>query len=199
MSDYFYSFKRPKAEISIINKFKKSFEKSQQFYKNKDYIQTIEELKLSYNYLNDIWDDYPKIQTLFLMAKSFFYTKKYSEFLFFQSKLLSKILIESQRDKGKINKKHYTLIKIKAKILMYTLLINFISDKLDNCIESIHDIIEDLSHNKSYSLDDKIIFFWNYIKTLLKIAGTTKTLKFKLFKQDYDSMVIIEKKNIIVL
>ena len=195
MSEFFYSFKRPKEEVNIINEFKNSFEKSQVFYKNKDYNQAIEELKISYNYLNDIWDEYPKIQTLFLMIKSLFHAKKYSECLSLQAKLSDKILIESQRDKEKFINKHYILIKIRAKIAMYRLLINFILDNLDNSVESILEIIKDLSENKTYSLEDKINFFWNYIKTLLKIAGITKTHKFELFKQDYDSMVIIEKNN----
>ena len=78
---------------------------------------------------------------------------------------------------------------------VYDLLINFIYDNLDKSVESILDVIKYLSENDSLSLDDKIKYFWNYIKTFLKIAGVTETNKFKLFKQDYDSMIIIEKKN----
>ena len=195
MSEFFGLYKRPKSEINIINKFQISFEKSQNFYKNKDYLQALEELKISYNFLNDIWDEYPKIRTLFLIIKSLFYTKKFMECLSLKPKILEKILIETKRDKEKSQKKQDIFIKIKSKISMYTLIINFILDKLDNSVESVIEVIKDLSENNNYSLDDKIKYFWNYIKTLLKISGITKTYKFELFKQDYNSMLVIEKKN----
>ena len=194
MSYLFIQNKRPNAENNIIQQFIVSFQQSQQFYKNKEYHKVLEELIISNKLLIDIWDEYPKIKTLYLMMKSFYHIKKYSQCLSIQTIILEKILIEEQRDKGICKEKNDFFIKVKAKIGAYHLIINFIYDNLDKSIQSIIDFIKDTSENEILSLDDKIKYFWNYIKTILKISGITKTNKFKLFKQAYDSMIIIEKK-----
>ena len=194
MSELFYEYKRPRAEIKIIQEFIKSFKKSLQLYKNKEFSLALEELNISYNYLTDIWDEYPKIKTLYFLMKSYFITRQYNQCLSLHSKICEKILIEKQRDK-KINKeKNELFIKIEAKISVYKIFIHFIYDNLDKSVESIREVIKYLSENENLSLDYKIKYFWNFIKSFLKITGITKSLKFKSFKQDYDSMIIIEKK-----
>jgi hypothetical protein len=59
------------------------------------------------------------------------------------------------------------------------------------------DMIKFLSKNNNLSLEYKISYFFEYLKSFLKIVGIKKSTKFNLFKQDYESMVIIENnKNI---
>ena len=43
-------------------------------------------------------------------------------------------------------------------------------------------------------LEEKISFFWRYIKGILKLIDKHKTTKFELFKNDYDSMLFIDAK-----
>ena len=196
MSELFADYKRPKAEIKIIQEFIKSFKISLQLYKNKEFQLALEESKKSYNYLTDIWDEYPKIKVLYLLMKLSFKTRQYSQCLSLYSKIYEKILIERKRDKGNNKEKIDSLIKIEAKIAVYQIMINFIYDNLDQSVELLLEVIKYLSENGKLSIDYKIKYFWNFIKSFLKITGITKTLKFESFKQDYDSMIIIEKKNI---
>ena len=197
MEELFNNYKRPKVEIIIIEKFIKLFQNSQSLYKNKEYQKALEELKKSYNLLIDIWDEYPKIKTLFLIMKSYFHVKQYSKCLSLHKEILEKIIIEKNREKdqnkGKIKEKNDLFIKIQAKMEVYYLLINFIYDNLDFSIKSIINMIKYLSETNDLSLEEKVKYFWNYIKTFIKITGITKTNKFLLFKQDYDSMIIIAK------
>ena len=76
MSELFADYKRPKAEIKIIQEFIKSFKISLQLYKNKEFQLALEESKKSYNYLTDIWDEYPKIKILYLLMKLSFKTRQ---------------------------------------------------------------------------------------------------------------------------
>jgi hypothetical protein len=57
------------------------------------------------------------------------------------------------------------------------------------------DMIKYLSKNKNLSLEYKIAYFFEYLKSFLKIVGIKKSTKFNLFKQDYESMVITENNN----
>ena len=199
MAELFIICRRPKAELNVIEKFLKLFKISQSLYKNKEYQKALEELKKSYHLLIDIWDEYPKIRTLYLIMKSYFHLKQYSKCLSIQKDITEKILIEKIRENGKKNKKKdknkYDLFtKIKAKIEIYNLFINFIYDNLDNSIDSLMNVIKSLSENDTLPLEEKAKFFWHFIYNFVKITGITKSMKFKLFKQDYDSMIISEKK-----
>ena len=197
MSDLFNNYNRPKSELKIIAKFLTSFKASQNYYKNKEYLKALEELKISYNLLIDIWDEYPKIKTLYLMMKSFYYARQYSNCLTLQDEIIRKIEIEEKRDRKIIKEKIDLFIKIKARIDVYKLLINFIFDNLDKSVDLMLDMIKFLSKNNNLSLEYKISYFFEYLKSFLKIVGIKKSTKFNLFKQDYESMVIIENnKNI---
>jgi tetratricopeptide (TPR) repeat protein len=144
MEELFKNYKRPRAEINEIEKFIKLFKTSQCLYKNKEYQKALEELKKSYHLLIDIWDEFPKIKTLYLIMKSYFHLKQYTKCLSIQKDISEKILIEKRRDKGKKHKnkdKYDLFIKIKAKMEMYKILIYFIYDDLDNSIDSLKIII----------------------------------------------------------
>lgn len=195
MAYLFNNYKRPKAELKRIDKFIESYEKSQNYYKDKDYLKALEELQISYNLLIDIWDEYPKIKTLYLMMNSFFNSKQYSQCLSLHEEITKRISIEKQRDKKISKEKHNLFLKIQARVSVYFLFINFIYDNLDNSIESVLDKIKYLSENNNLLLEDKIKYFWEYLKGFVKITGITKTKKYEIFKQDYDSMLITEKNN----
>ena len=70
MSELFGEYKRPKAEIKYIEKFVKKFTVARNEYKSKNYKHSIELLSQSYELLLEIWDQYPKIVTLYLIMKS---------------------------------------------------------------------------------------------------------------------------------
>jgi hypothetical protein len=65
MSNLFIDIRRPKAEKKIIQLFEDFYKKGEILYKSKEYHKAIEQLKLAYDYLNDIWDEYPKICNLY--------------------------------------------------------------------------------------------------------------------------------------
>ena len=75
MAELFGDYKRPNAEKKVIEKYIKIYENSKNLYKNKKYLEALEGFKNAYQLLLDIWDQYPKIITLYLMMKSSFYTK----------------------------------------------------------------------------------------------------------------------------
>ena len=68
MNELFGQFKRPKAEIKYIEKIILIFDKAKEEYKSKKYIQALELLNETYEMLTDIWDEYPKILTLYLFS-----------------------------------------------------------------------------------------------------------------------------------
>ena len=195
MSELFNNYNRPKSELKIIAKFLNSFKNAQSYYKNKEYLKAIEELKISYNLLIDIWDEYPKIMTLYLMIKSFYYSRQYSNCLSLQDEIIKRIEIEEQRDKKIIKEKIDLFIKIKARVEVYKLIINFIFENLDTSVDLMLNMIKYLSESRNLSLEYKISYFFEYLKSFLKIVGIKKSAKFNLFKQDYESMVIIENNN----
>ena len=174
MSELFNNYNRPKSELKIIAKFLTSFEASQNYYKNKEYLKALEELKISYNLLIDIWDEYPKIKTLYLMMKSFYYSRQYSNCLPLHDEIIEKIEIEEKRDRKITKEKIDLFIKIKARVEVYKLLINFIFDNLDISVDLMLNMIKYLSNNIKLSLEYKISYF---------------------FEQDYESMVITENNN----
>ena len=187
MADLFGDFKRPNAERKVIEKYVKIFEKTKILYKNKNYFDALEGFKKAYQLLLDIWDQFPKIVTLYLMMKSYFYTKQYDNCLSALNHLET-LLEYIPKDKFDI------YIKIKSRILIYQLILFFINDDIDNSIESIIGFIKYLSMSKTLDLEDKAKFFWFYIKCLLKIAGITNSNKFLLLKEGYNSMIVEQVK-----
>ena len=185
MNELFGQYNRPKAEIKHIEKILIVFEKSREEYKSKNYIEALELLNSSYELLTEIWDQYPKILTLYLIMKSHFYLKQYNDCELIKQKLDDE-LISIYKDKRD------AFFKIKSKIFLYDLIINFINDNLNESINSILDIISYISTNEEMTLEEKVTFFWRYIKGILKLIGKEKTTKYILFKNDYDSMLFMD-------
>lgn len=192
MSNLFIEIKRPLAEQKIINNFINYFQKGEILYKSKEYHNALEKFRIALNYLNDIWDEYPKIWTLFLIMKSLFHTRNFGECLSLQEEILGKIKLERKRDQSK--KKQEKFIKIEAKIDVYTLLINFIFDNASKSVDCILYMIKYLSEESNMALEEKILYFWNYLKSFIQLSGITKTNKFKEFKEQFNSMITTNKK-----
>ena len=183
MADLFGNYKRPNAEKKVIEKFIKIYDNSKILYKNKNYIEALEGFKNAYQLLLDIWDQYPKIIVLYLMMKTSFYNKQYNE----SEKILehlNSMLEFIPKDKNNI------FIKIKAKILIYQLILFFINDDIDNSVDSVIGLIKYLTNHPTFNLEDKSKFFWKYIKSLIKIAGIINSNKFLLLQEGYNSMIV---------
>ena len=193
MSNLFLNIRRPKAEQNIINNFVKCYKKGMTLYKSKEYNKALEKFRSAYDFLQDIWDEYPKICTLYLIMKSLFHNRKYRECLSLQDELVEKMKLEKIRDKNK--KKNNMFIKIEAKMDAYHLLINFIMDNSNKSIECALNMIKFLSQDKNMPLEEKTVYFYNYIKSFIQISGITKHTIFKHFKTAYDSMIVEEKIN----
>ena len=183
MSELFGEYKRPNAEKKIIEKFVKIFQNSKVLFKNKNYLEALEGYQTAYELLTDIWDIYPKIITLYIMMKGYFYTKQYMK--------VKSIMETIEPMLNYIPKNKFNIfIKIKSKILIYQLILYFIYDDLDNSIDSVMGMIKYLTNQQTFTLEDKAQFFWNYIKSFLKITGITEGNKFLLLKEGYDSMIV---------
>ena len=187
MNELFGQYKRPKAEIKYIEKIIKIFDQAKGEYKSKKYIQALKSLNETYEMLTEIWDEYPKILTLYLMMKSYFHLRQYNDSYLIKEKLENTL-------QNIYNDKRDEFFKIKSKIFLYDLIINFILDNLKESIESIINAISYLSTNDEMTLEEKISFYWRYIKGILKLIGKEKTSKFILFKNDYDNMVFMGTK-----
>ena len=189
MNALFGQYKRPKAEIKYIEKIIKIFDKAKEAYNSKKYIQALELLNETYKMLNEIWDEYPKIFTLYLIMKSYFYLRQYNDSYLIKEKLENMLpnIYKERRDE---------FFKMKSKIFLYDLIINFILDNLKESIDSILSTITYISTNDEMTLEEKISFFWRYIKGILKLIGKDKTSKFILFKNDYEAMVFMSTKTI---
>ena len=79
-------------------------------------------------------------------------------------------------------------------MFLYDLIVKFINDDLNESIESIINAINYISDEDNMILEEKISFFWRYIKGFLKLIGKDKTTKFELFKSDYDNMLFMAVK-----
>ena len=183
MSELFGNYKRPNAEKKVIEKFVKIFQNSKTLLKNKNYQEALDGLQQAYQLLLDIWDIYPKIITLYIMMKGNFYSKQYPKVKSIME-MLEPMLDNIPRNRQNI------FIKIKSKILIYQLILSFIYDDLDNSLESVMGMIKYLTNHQTFTLEDKAKFFWNYIKSFLKITGITEGNKFSLLKEGYDSMIV---------
>ena len=187
MNELFGKYNRPKAEIKYIEKYINLFEKGKIEYKSKNYLQALELLNQSYELLSEIWDEYPKIITLYLIMKTKFYLKQYEECEIIKEQLNNIIpsIYKEKRDK---------YFKIKITIFLYDLIINFIKDDLDKSIESIINLITYISTEEEMTLEEKISYFWKYINNLLKICGKTNSSKYEILKENYNSMLYMDAK-----
>ena len=191
MTELFGDYKRPRAEIKYIEKFAKKFNVAKSEYKSKKYKQAIELLSQSYELLLDIWDQYPKIINLYLIMKSQFYCKQYDNCEYTKSQLDS-LLTTIYKEK----RSEY--FKIKSKILLYDLIIFFIKDDSKNSIESVLNTISYIAQNEDMSIEERTLFFWKYIKGILKLTGITKSKKFEIFQEQYNSMIFTDTKRDII-
>ena len=183
MSDLFGNYKRPRAEKKVIEKFDKKYQKAMNLYKSKNYIDSLIEFNSAYELLLNIWDIYPKIVTLNTMMKAYFYTRQY-QYCKNIIDILEPLLEYIPKNKFEL------FIKIKAKIMIYQLILYFIYNDLDSSFEAVIDMIKYLSNNTIFTLEEKAKFFWNYIKGFLKITGITKGNKFRILKEGFDSMIV---------
>ena len=183
MSELFGDFKRPKAEKRVIDKIITLLEESKILFKNKNYLEALNGYQEAYQLLLDIWDIYPKIITLYIMMKGYFYSKKYKE-CSATIDMLEPMLEYIPKNKLEI------FIKIKSKILMYQTILFFIFDEIDKSIDSVMDMIKYLTNHPTFNLENKAKFFWNYIKSFIKITALDKSNKFLLLKENYDSMIV---------
>jgi hypothetical protein len=122
-----------------------------------------------------------------MMMKGYYYSKQYLK-VKSTIELLEPLLQYIPNDKFDL------FIKMKSKILIYQLILYFIYDELDNSLESVMGMIKYLTNHSTFSLENKAKFFWNYIKSFLKITGIDKSNKFLLLKEGYDSMIVEQVK-----
>ncbi len=153
MSDLFIKLRRPLAEQNIINNFIQSYQKGEDLYHSKEYHKALDEFRLALNFLNDIWDEYPKICTLYLIMKSLFHIRNYGECLSLQEEIIGKIKLEKKRDLSKNKEKQEKFIKIQTKIEVYYLLINFICDNSSKSVECMLNMIKNLSQENKMILN----------------------------------------------
>ena len=165
----------------------KIFEKGKNEYEIQNYTHALDLFNEAYEMLCEIWDIYPKVITLYLIMKCNFYLKQYNDCDLIKENLES-ILNSIYKDR----REEY--FKIKSRIFLYDLIIKYLKDDLNESIESILNTISFISTNEEMILEEKISFFWRYIKGILKLIGKDKTTKFELFKEDYDSMLFMDAK-----
>ena len=188
MSNFFGNFKRPRTELKVIDKFIQLYEQSRKDYKSKDYIKALTGFKIGYGILNDIYDIYPKVVVIYLIIKSKFKLNDYKDFELYIDKLDNYIvdLIKYKKD---------IFIKYKAKIFLYHLIFDFSLDNIEKSVNVVIQMIKYLKESDILSLEEKVYFFWIYLKGFIKISGSIKTRKFLYFKEQYDSMVVEEIKD----
>ena len=187
MNELFGQYNRPKAEIKHIEKIIKVFTKAKDQYKSKNYNQALIFLNNSYKLLLEVWDIYPKVLTLYLIMKCNFNLKQYNDCELVKEKL-ENIIHSIYKDR----REEY--FKMKSKMFLYDLIVKFINDDLNESIESMINVINYISTEDEMTLEEKVSFFWRYIKGFLKLIGKDKTTKFELFKNDYDSMIFMAVK-----
>ena len=183
MSNFFGNFKRPRAELKLIDKFVDLYEESRKDYKSKNYVKALSGLKVEYEILKDIYDIYPKVVVLYLIIKSKYKLNDYKDFEEYIEKLDSYIihLVKYKKD---------IFIKYKAKIFLYKLIFDFSLDNIEKSINIVIQMINYLKDSPILSLEEKIYFFWIYIKGFIKLSDNIKSRKFIYFKEQYDSMIM---------
>ena len=179
----FGDFKRPRAEKKVIDQFIKKFENAKTLFKSKNYLEALTEYNKAYELLSDIWDVFPKIITLYIIMKGYFYTRQYDSCRNIMD-ILEPLLEYIPKSKFDL------FIKIKSKIMIYQLILEFIYNHLDESFDAVIGMIKYLSQNDIFTLEEKTKFFWKYIKGFLKITGITKGNKFMILKEGFDSMIV---------
>ena len=185
MSEFFGNYKRPKAELIIIDKFIQLFNQSRKEYKSKNYQKALSGFKLEYEMLKDIWDIHPKIELLYLIVKCKFKLNDYKDCDLYLIKLNESL-------NGLYQFKKKIFLKFKSKFYLYYFILNFILDDLEKSINTVIEMITYLKESELFSLEEKIYFFWIYIKGFIKFGDKNKSKKFLLFKEQYDSMLVEE-------
>ena len=183
MSYLFGDFKRPRAEKKVIDQFIKKFENAKTLFKSKNYLEALTEYNKAYELLSDIWDVFPKIITLYIIMKGYFYTRQYDSCRNIMD-ILEPLLEYIPKSKFDL------FIKLKSKIMIYQLILEFIYNHLDESFDAVIGMIKYLSQNDIFTLEEKTKFFWKYIKGFLKITGITKGNKFMILKEGFDSMIV---------
>ena len=183
MSNYFGNFKRPKAELKLIEKFVQLYEESRKDYKSKNYVKALSGFKIEYEILKDIYDIYPKVIVLYLIIKCKYMLNDYKDFESYIEKLDNYIiyLVKYKKD---------VFIKYKAKIFLYKLIFDFSLDNIEKSVNIVIQMINYLKDSDILSLEEKIYFFWVYIKGFIKLSNNINTRKFNYFKEQYDSMIV---------
>ena len=186
MSELFGDFKRPRAELKVIENFIQIFEKSKEEYNSKNYVKAISDLKESYEILKDIYDVLPKVVVLYLIIKCKFKLNEYNNFELYLSELDNYIkhIIKFKKD---------IFIKCKSKIFLYGLVYNFALDNIDKSINIVIQMIEFLKESKILSLEEKVYSFWIFLKNFIKIGVNIQTRKFLYFKEQYNSILVEEE------
>ena len=187
MSELFGDYKRPKAEIKVINNFIEIYTKAKQEYKNHKYSKAIKKLNIAYNLINEVWDIYPKTAVLYLMIKANFKNRNYEECEINISRL-ENILSNLFQFHPKI------FIKYKTKIFLYKFVIKFIYDDLENSVNRILEMISYIKNNEFFELENKTEFFFEYIKNFIKLGENIKSQKFKYFQEHYNNCIVEEIK-----
>ena len=185
MSNLFGIFNRPKAEIKVIDKFIQLFNESRQEYKSKNYQKALTGFNIGYEILKDIYDIYPKTLVLYLIIKCKLKLNDYRNFEYYITNLDNYLvhLLKFKRD---------IFIKYKSKVFLYGMIFNFTLDNVEKSIDIVVQMIKYLKDSTFLSLEEKVYFFWVYLKGIIKISESIKTRKFLFFKEQYDSMLVEE-------
>ena len=186
MSEYFGNYNRPKEEIKEIKKFISIFNKSKIEYKLKKYEIALSGFISSYEIVIEIFDTLPKVVTLNFIIKILFKKKKYNECYSYIENIKQFIpyLIDERKE---------SYIKYYPKIFIYEFILDFIHEKLDKSISHITDFITYLKNDEILTLEEKVNFFFNFLKSFIKLGDITHSKNFLFFKEQYFSIIIDEK------
>ena len=188
MSEYFGKYTRPKAEIKVIEKYITTFEQSKKYYKQKNYQKALTGFISGYEILTDIFDIYPRVVTLNSIIKTQFQLNNYNSSEIYLNKLKQylPLLLEYKKE---------GFIKYKPKLFLYEFIIDFINEKLEESLVHITEFITYLKNIKILSLEEKVNFFWGFIKNFVKIGISVKSKNFLFFKGQYNAMLVKENAN----
>ena len=185
MSEYFGNYKRPKAEMELIQRFIQIFNQSKKEYKLNNLKTALSGFLSGYELLLDIFDIYPKTVTLNFIIKCQFKLQKYNDCYDSISKLKQLLpdLIKNRKD---------VFIKIKSKVFLYEFILDFICENLDKSILNVTEFISYLKNAIFFTLEEKVNFFWVFIKNFIKLGENIKSRNFLFFKEQYNSMIVEE-------
>ena len=188
MSEFFGKYKRPKEEIKQIQKFIKQFNQSKAEYKLKNLKFALSGFISGFEMISDIFDIYPKAVTLNLIIKIQIKLFKYNDcfkYIFKLKEYLPYLL----------GQKREAFIKLKSKIFFYEFILNFLCENLDKCLFNITEFISYLKENNCLTLEEKVEFFWVFLKKFIKLGQNLNSRNFAFFKQQYNSMIVDENIN----